>query len=406
VTTVPLVGAEQSSLGIFERFEDAMFARRDAILASASFQRWAARIPLTRFVARSRSRALFDLCAGFVYSQILRACVELDLFALLSGTAMTTEAIAGRTGMPVAPLERLIGAAVALQLLQRRSRGRVGLGSLGAPLAKNEALGALIAHHAMLYDDLRDPLALLRRRTDKATELARYYPYAAIGAAAPNEEPRNAEDAGRTHAYSELMSATAGPLIAEVLDAYSFAQHGSVLDVGGGEGRFARALAARWPHLKVTLFDLPQVASLATAATARAAGEAPPSGETPISGDALISIVGGNFHKDELPGGNDVITLVRVLLDHGDDSVLALLKRVREALAPGGRLLIVEPMAGVRGARTVGDAYFALYLFAMGQGRARTREELDRLCLAAGFRACRPLKTHYPVSTGILVAET
>jgi demethylspheroidene O-methyltransferase len=371
-----------------------MFARRDAILASASFQRWAARIPFTRFVARGRSRALFDLCAGFVYSQILRACVELDLFALLSGTAMTTEAIAGRTGMPVAPLERLIGAAVALKLLQRRSRGRVGLGSLGAPLAKNEALGALIAHHAMLYDDLRDPLALLRRRSSKATELARYYPYASIGAAAPDEQPRSAGDEAQTHAYSELMSATAGPLIGEVLDAYSFADHGSVLDVGGGEGRFARALAARWPHLQVTLFDLPQVAALATAATAKAPG------------DTRISIVGGNFHKDHLPGGYDVVTLVRVLLDHGDDSVLALLRRVREALAPGGRLLIVESMAGVRGARTVGDAYFALYLFAMGQGRARTREELDRLCLEAGFRICRPLRTHYPVSTGILVAET
>lgn len=394
MTTVPLVAAEGPSMSLFERLEDAIFARRDAVLASASFQRWAARIPLTRFVARNRSRALFDLCAGFVYSQILRACVELDLFALLSGTSMTAEEIAGRTGMPVAPLERLIGAAIALRLLQRRSRGRVGLGSLGAPLAKNEALGALIAHHAMLYDDLRDPLALLRRRANKSTELARYYPYAAIGANAPDGPKAKAGDAGRSQAYSELMSATASPLIVEVLDAYSFASHGSVLDVGGGEGRFARALASRWPHLAVTLFDLPEVASLAGAASDRAGGSAP------------ISIVAGNFHKDDLPGGMDVVTLVRVLLDHGDDSVLALLRRVRAALAPGGRLLIVEPMAGVRGARTVGDAYFALYLFAMGQGRARTREELDRLCIEAGFRACRPLRTHYPVSTGILVAET
>ncbi|MEP7065052.1 MAG: methyltransferase [Gemmatimonadota bacterium] len=398
MTTVPLVAAERPSPGLFERISDVCYARRDALVGSASFQRWAARFPLTRFVARSRSRALFDLCAGFVYSQVLRACVELDLFAILVGQPQTAEAIARKTGMPLAPLERLIGAAIALRLLARRSSGRIGLGSLGAPLATNQALGALIEHHAMLYDDLRDPLLLLRRRANVATELGRYYPYATMGTSALGAAEGGEMDSARTHAYSALMSATSEPLITEVLDAYSFANARTVLDVGGGEGKFARAVAARWPHLSVTMFDLPQVAELAKAATARQGEDS----------DALpsIFIVGGNFHSDALPSGADVITLVRVLLDHGDETVLALLERVRAALAPGGRLLIVEPMAGVRGARTVGDAYFALYLFAMGQGRARTREELRAMCEAAGFRTSRSLSTHYPVSTGILVAET
>ena len=40
------------------------------------FQRWAANSPLTRWIARRRARALFDLCAGFVYSQILQRLRE------------------------------------------------------------------------------------------------------------------------------------------------------------------------------------------------------------------------------------------------------------------------------------------------------------------------------------------
>ena len=62
-------------------------------------------------------------------------------------------------------------------------------------------------------------------------------------------------------------------------------------------------------------------------------------------------------------------------------------------------------MAGMRGAKAVGDAYFAMYLFAMGAGRARTPEELAELCRSAGFSSTRTVRTQYPVSTGILIAD-
>jgi demethylspheroidene O-methyltransferase len=51
---------------------------------------------------------------------------------------------------------------VALELLEQRSHGRYGLGRLGAPLVGNDALSSMILHHTNLYEDLKDPLALLR----------------------------------------------------------------------------------------------------------------------------------------------------------------------------------------------------------------------------------------------------
>ena len=365
-----------------ESWLDRLLAWRDRTVSSPSFQRWAARFPLTRPVAHRRSRALFDLMAGFVYSQVLQACVELDLFALVAAAPLTPEAIARRTALPLYSLDRLLSAAIALKLLEKRSGGRIGLGQLGAPLATNEGLRALVTHHALLYDDLRRPVELLRSRGGSETALGRYYPYAA-----PESAPAPTEVAP----YSALMSATAGPLITEVLDAYSFAKHRSVMDVGGGEGRFARAIAERWPHLEVAMFDLPAVAERAEAANR--------------DQKSSVRVVGGDFRTESLPSGFDVITVVRILLDHSDSTVLQLLKRVRAALAPGGRVMIVEPMSGVRGARNVGDAYFALYLFAMGSGRARSQAELECLCLEAGFARCTALRTQYPVSTGILIAE-
>ena len=63
---------------------DLLFALRNRFLASPRFQRWASSFPLTRPIARRRARALFDLCAGFVYSQVLQACVRLRLFDALN----------------------------------------------------------------------------------------------------------------------------------------------------------------------------------------------------------------------------------------------------------------------------------------------------------------------------------
>ena len=60
---------------------------RNRKVADPAFRRWASRFPLTRSVARRQARALFDLTAGFVYSQVLAACVRVDLFEMLAARA-------------------------------------------------------------------------------------------------------------------------------------------------------------------------------------------------------------------------------------------------------------------------------------------------------------------------------
>ncbi len=357
---------------------DRACAWRDALIASPRFQRWAAAFPLTRGIALRRSRKLFDLCAGFVYSQTLLAAHRTGMFAALAEGPLGREALRHRLGLDADAAERLIGASMALGLVERRPGGRIGLGPLGAPMVGNAALAAMLEHNALLYDDLRDPVALLRHGGDR---LARYWSYAP-DAAAPE-----------VASYSALMS-TSQPLVAaELLDAYDVARHRRLLDVGGGEGTFLRAAAARSPHLHLSLFDLPPVAERARASL-RAAGLA-----------SRSEVHAGDFLCDELPPGADLATLVRVLHDHPDGDVRALLGRVHRALAPGGTLVIAEPMAGVRGAETVGAAYFAFYLRAMGRGRARTPEEYREMLREAGFRRVRALRPRLPVQASVIVAR-
>jgi demethylspheroidene O-methyltransferase len=150
-------------------WSDRYSALRDRWLSSPRFQRWAADFPLTRGTARRRARALFDVCAGFVYSQILFACVKLRLFDILADGPLTAAQVAGRLALPLDSTQRLLDAAVSLRLLEERAKARFGLGPLGAALVGNPAVGAMIEHHGMLYADLNDPVALLGVRRRQGT---------------------------------------------------------------------------------------------------------------------------------------------------------------------------------------------------------------------------------------------
>lgn len=360
-------------------------ATRDRLLASPRFQRWAAAFPLTRPIARRRARQLFDLCAGFVYTQVLLACVRLRLFEILAERPQTTSELARKMSLSHESAERLLAAATALRLVEHRGEDRHALGPLGAPMVGNAGLAAMIEHHSVLYGDLDDPVTLLRgERRD--TGLSRYWSYAS--------SDRPADLRGEhVSAYTRLMAASQPLVAGEILDAYPIHRHQCLLDVGGGDGSFLANAAQRAPGLRVVLFDLPPVAERARARFA-AAGIAD-----------RATAVGGDFHEDSLPKGADVISLIRVIHDHDDAQALAILASVRRALPPDGTLLLAEPMAGTRGAEPMGDAYFGFYLMAMGQGRPRTRAVVEALLRAAGFRRARWVPTRIPLQTCLLVAR-
>jgi demethylspheroidene O-methyltransferase len=363
------------------------FAQRDRWLASPRFREAAARFAPTRPVARQHARALFDLVAGFVYTQWLAVCVELNLFERLASSPLTAAELAAEARLPRLSAERLLEAAASLGLVQRRGDGRWGLGPLGAAMVGNEAVTAMVRHHRALYTDLADPLALLR---EGRGELARYWAYA--GGHADDRAPGALESA-TTAPYSALMSATQPLVAGQVLDAYPIGRHRRLLDLGGGEGVFVAAALARAPKLEAMVFDLPAVADAARARFAR------------LGLAQRAQAFGGDFHRDALPQGADVVSLVRVIYDHDDAPALAILRAARRALPKGGTLLLAEPMAGTAGAEPMGAAYFGMYLLAMGSGRSRSAAELTRLLGEAGFDRVRERRTALPLQAGLLVAR-
>jgi len=379
-STAPAIHAS-SRLSLHDR----LLGVRDKILANPGFQRFAGTFALTRPIARRRAGALFDLCAGFVYSQILLACVRLRLFEQLFDGPLSAAELSSRLSLPVVTTGLLLDAAVSLKLAQRRSGGRYGLGPLGAALIGNPGVIAMIEHHAMLYGDLRDPVALLRGEAGTG-QLANYWPYAKGGRPADLSHEAIAP-------YTALMAASQPMIAQQVLSAYSFRGHRCLLDIGGGDGSFIAAVAAQASKLRCVLFDLPAVADRASERF-RDAG---------LSSRAVA--IGGSFLTSRLPEGADIVSLVRVIHDHDDSNVMTLLRAVRRALPGNGTLLIAEPISGVLGTEPIGDAYFAFYLLAMGSGRPRTFARLREMLGEAGFVDVVLRPAGMPLLTSVITAR-
>jgi demethylspheroidene O-methyltransferase len=356
---------------------------RDRLLSNGRFQRWALRTPLVRLMARRQAARLFELCAGFVHSQVLYSSVQLGLLEVLRDGALPLQELQERCALAPARLKLLLSASGALGLTEPRAAGRHGLGPLGAALIGNPAVLAMIEHQPLFYADLREPLALLRGDGHPAG-LARFWAYADRGGRPwPPGEAAVAD-------YTALMSSTQALIAEELLGAYPFERHRCVLDVGGGEGAWLMALARRAPALKLMLLDLPAVADRARARLA-AAG-------------ASVRVYGGDFNHS-LPEGVDLITFVRVLHDHDDHAVVRMLRAARRALTPGGALLIAEPMRAVPGFIAAAATYLDFYLLAMGQGRVRSPEEFTELLRRAGFASVRRRHTQRPWQCAVLSAR-
>ncbi len=372
-----------SSTTVASRLSDRWLLLRNRLLQNRRFQRWAASFPFTRPITRRRTRALFDIAGGFVYSQVLFACTQLELFDKLAGQPRDLDDLRRETGLESEALQRLLLAAESLGLLQRCRDGRWTLGPHGAAILGNPGIASMVRHHALLYADLADPIALLRDRS--RSMLSQYWPYAA------SDVPDGlTQDAVKD--YSDLMAQSQGFVADDVLDAFPMRGPLSLLDLGGGAGVFAAHAANRWPELTVTLFDLPAVAAIASERI-HAAGL-----------DERVAVLGGDLFADELPSEFDVVSLVRVIHDHDDAEALAILQAAERVLRPGGRLLIAEPMAGTRGAEPMGDAYFGFYLWAMGSGRGRRFSELQQIVQRAGFESVREVRAARPLLVRILVA--
>ncbi len=168
---------------------------------------------------------------------------------------------------------------------------------------------------------------------------------------------------GRAASFDELMAAQVRANAQEVADGYDWSSVGHVVDVGGGTGVMLRTLLVAHPHLRGTLFDLPQVVATA-------------------EDSERLDIVAGSFFDKSLPRG-DVYILSQILHGWPDDGAAGILSGCAEAGGEGARILLVEGVIPDR--PSAGEASFDLFMLTLSGGRQRTLDEFRRVAESVGL---------------------
>lgn len=353
------------------------------LISRPGVQKWASRLPLGRGIARRDGAAIFDILQGFVAAQVLSALIELGLLRRLLETPLTAEDLAPELGIDAVRMQALLQAGAALDLLRLRRDGRFAVARKGAAILGVPGLEDMIRHNRAFYQDMADPITLLRGTCE--TNVARFWPYV-FGQS--GEIPDEVSER-----YSDLMARSQILVAEDTLRAVTFSGVRRLMDVGGGSGVFLSAALRKHRKLDGVVFDLPGVQTLAEATFVKAG----------LADRAAYEA--GSFRERDLPGGADAIALVRVLYDHDDDTVRDLLRKVHAALPQGGRLVISEPMSGGGRPDRTTDVYFAFYTMAMGTGRARSVERIVELCREAGFTDLHSPRAARPYITRVITAK-
>lgn len=185
---------------------------------------------------------------------------------------------------------------------------------------------------------------------------------------------------GSTPPVASASAMSAGSRLATlaIVEAYDFSTPGTIVDIAGGQGVLIAAILRAHPNLHGILFDQPHVVA----------------GAQPVLEAAGVldrcELVRGDFFVS-VPSG-DLYTLQRILHDWDDEHAIAILRSCAEAMAPGGRALVIESV--IEPGNDPSPAKFLdLMMFVMNGGRERTDEEYRRLFEAAGLRLTRIIPT-------------
>jgi SAM-dependent methyltransferase len=175
-----------------------------------------------------------------------------------------------------------------------------------------------------------------------------------------------AENPTASSIFDDYMTRRALPLTEGLVKRYSFPATATMVDVAGGKGHILATVLHANPQMRGILFDLEHVVPHAAEALA-AEG---------LSDRAEVA--SGDFFA-EVPAGGDVYLLASVLHNWDDEEAVKILRNVRRAMNPGGRVLVLEVVLPDDEAPHLGKDIDLRMLAIFNGGAERTRGEYAAL---------------------------
>ncbi|MDP2374378.1 methyltransferase [Reyranella sp.] len=324
------------------------------------------------------------LVFGHRITRLVTTAVSLHLPDHLScEVAMSAAQIAPRVQADPRALHRLLRALASLDIVKELPDGRFILTDVGATLRTNDhgSIGAWILLEGSdffqyAWSKLADAVQGGGVAFNKAHGMS-FYQYL-------ERHPSVAE------AFHSTMSQATALVADAVVDAYEFRDAKMIVDVGGGVGTLLLKVLSATPTAHGILFDVPSTLARANENIEKAR----------LS--SRCETVGGDFFAS-VPGNGDVYLLSRIIMDYDDESAAQLLRKCREVMAPGGRILVLQQMLQPEGSASDWAAHFEcimsdIAMLVLETGRERTEQQYRQLFVSAGLSVSRVIPTRSPVS--------
>lgn len=318
-----------------------------------------------------------QLIMGFRTTQLLHVAAKLNIADKLDAGPRTAQELAEQVNVLPAALYRLLRALTSLDVLTETAEGAFALTSTGKLLRSN--LPGSMRNVALLYGE--DWLWRAYGNLQYSVETGRPAFPETHGVRFYDFLSRNPEAAAVFHA---AMTDFSGHEARAIVDAYDFAGVDSIVDVGAGQGALLAAILRAYRHVSGLAFDLPA---------------AEPEFHRMLGGSDLpgrARFVAGDFF-DVLPHGADVYLLKSVLHNWDNAAVLRILQVCRRAIAPAGRLLVIERLVTSESVSSEAKLFDINMLVTVG-GQERTEREYAELLEQAEFRLVRTVPTLSPLT--------
>jgi len=326
---------------------------------------------------------MLALLTGHWISQMLFAVAKLGVPDALGTKALAPDAIAAKVGANAAYLRRVLRALASSGVFSEDARGRFKLTTLGKTLrsgrgsVRDFALMIVAPYQCQAWEALPEAI----RTGQTAFDLRHGVPNFDYLRAHPEDDRQ----------FSASMASISGTENDAVARAYAFGRHERIVDVGGAHGHLLATILRRNKKLRGVLYDQPQVVAAADA-----------SGFVSAPGvRERCEVIGGSFFGS-VPAGADAYLMKYIIHDWDDAKCARILGHCREAMEPGGRVLVVDRVIQP-GNGTDWSKWLDIQMLVGPGGQERTQAEFAALFASAGLKLAAVHPTQSPLS--VLVAE-
>ena len=338
-----------------------------------------ARLSTTKPEAAAR---LLELIQMRLISEAIHVAAALGVADLLAAGPKSADELSKATGASAPSLRRVMRALASFGIFSHDSTDRFALAPLGEFLKRDEP-GSLHSAALLFGGETGTSTVRLFLECVKTGQSATHM---LTGGKDSFEWIQS--DPELTKLFNAVMTSFSALHMTGLLEAYDFSQAKKIVDVGGGHGKILSEILKENAGLRGVLFDLPHAFEGAKN-TITQAGLADRC--EVISGDFFVSV----------PAGADLYLLSRVGYDWDDEKTVAILKVVRAAIAPHGRLILLDTMLRPDG-NTVYPLLSDLNMLLITGGCERSEEEYRALYRAAGFELIRAVATKSPTGTTVI----